>query len=208
VAVAIVVQECAARVPAIQAGGSFTRGLRQAGALGNICEGSIAAVPIQHTITPVGHQEISISVVVVVSYATALAPAGAGQSGFDGHVSERSVAIVLIEPIGGRVGSRPFRFKTRAVDEEDVEPAIVVEVEECHTAAGSLEEEPVPILSAKNGLRTQPGFPGDVHKLNAQPGAPRELIERKHRHRCAQGPHETAPRKWHNVACKRADWLH
>ena len=63
-------------------------------------------VVIEAILAVVGDVEIFPSVVVVVADANALAPAGRGQSGFGGDVGKRSVVIVAIQMIGGRVVRR------------------------------------------------------------------------------------------------------
>ena len=59
------------------------------------------------------------------------------QPDFSGYIGEGTVAIVLIEMIGWF----PIRWKAfgrGAVHHEDIEPAIMVKVKECDSAAGSL----------------------------------------------------------------------
>src|SRR5689334_5194220 len=59
-------------------------------------------------------------------------------------------------------------LEARAVDEEDVEPAIVVVVVERHAATGGLQQILVLVLAAENRLRVQAGFFCDVHEGDAQ----------------------------------------
>jgi hypothetical protein len=71
VAVAVVVDEGAAGVPA-----NLRAGLDQAGLLGDVGEGAVAVVAIERVLAVVGDEEIVVAVVVVVADAAGLAPAG------------------------------------------------------------------------------------------------------------------------------------
>ena len=94
VAVAIVIEEAAARAPAVLDAG-------HARLLGDVRECAVAVVAVEHVSPEVGDEEIVEPIVVVVADATRLTPSGAGQAGFAGHVREGAIAIVVEQITGG-----------------------------------------------------------------------------------------------------------
>ncbi len=73
------------------------------------------------------------------------------EAGFGGNVGECTVAIVLEEMIGGPLAGGEA-FEASAVDQENVEPAVVVVIVESDPAAGGFEEVFVLVLAAENGF--------------------------------------------------------
>ncbi len=102
-------------------------GMKQTCFLSHVGEGAIAVVAIEAILAVVGEEEILEAVVVVVSDANALRPSDVDQAGLDGDVSERAVAVVLVEAVGG-VGRSVL--EAPATQDEDVHPSVVVVVEE------------------------------------------------------------------------------
>ena len=124
---------------------------------GDVGEGAVAVVAVEGVLAVVGDEEVVPAVVVVVADADALPPAGAGEAGFDGDVGEGAVAVVFEEMAGRR--SWPFgeAFEAGAVDEEDVEPVVVVVVVEGDSAAGGFEEVFVLVLASVDGAGVEAG---------------------------------------------------
>src|SRR5437016_11061704 len=87
-AVAIVVDKCTAGVPALAV-------TAHARFLGHIGERAIAIVVIKNILAEIADEEIFEAVVVVVTNANALSPAGVGYAGLHGNVCECSVTIIL-----------------------------------------------------------------------------------------------------------------
>ena len=123
--VAVVIYKCTTGPPSLT-------GSCDAGFLRNLCEHP-AIVVVKPVLAVVRDVEIFPSVIVVVADAHALAPAGSGQPGFNGHVGERAVVIVAIQTIRRTLTSRKS-FEPRSVHQENIEPAIVVVIEyrDCH----------------------------------------------------------------------------
>ena len=109
--------------------------LQQARLRGHVGERAVAVVAIEHVLAVVGDEEIVEAVVVVVADGHRRGPARSRQPGLLGHVGEGAVAVVLVEAIGR---ARRRAFEARAAQHEDVEPAVVVVVEERHAAARPL----------------------------------------------------------------------
>ena len=161
-AVAIVIDESATCGPA----GSHAR---DSGLLADVGEGAVAVVVVEHVLAVVGDEQIVVAVVVVVADADALSPAGVLEPSLQGDVGEGAVAIVLEQVVEGLFARRKA-FEPPAVDQEDVEPAVVVVVVEGDAAAGGLEQIFVLVLAAEDRLGVESGFVGDVDEGDAEVG--------------------------------------
>src|SRR5262249_16475 len=131
VAVAIVVDKRAARIPALGASA-------YAGFLCDLRECAISIVLIENVLPKIHDEEALNPMIVITPDAHTLTPAGMDQAGFGGDVGEGAVAIVF-EKMRRRRWSCRKTFETPSVDEKNVEPVIVVVVIERHAAAGGLE---------------------------------------------------------------------
>jgi len=89
------------------------------------------------------------------------------QAGFGGDVGEGAVAIVFEEMIGGFLPGGET-FEAGAVDEKNVQPAVVVVIVERDAAAGGFEKIFIFVLAAENGFGVEAGFARDVEKGNAK----------------------------------------
>src|SRR3989441_5358441 len=90
-----------------------------------------------------------MAVVVVGAPTRALAPAVAPHPCLFRDVGEGPIAVVAIEAVRG-VGAAREAFQPRAVDEEDVQPAVVVVVKKGDAAAGRFEDEILCLLAPPN----------------------------------------------------------
>ena len=138
----------------------------QARLLGHIRKSAVAVVVPQDVVTPIAAEQVVPAVVVVVTHADASAPSGAGQAGLFRHVRERAVAIVLKKVLGGRLAVG-IGFLTRhaiAVGQVDVEPAILVVVEEGEPAALGFNNVLLVFNAAPNVGDVEAGFLGHIHE--------------------------------------------
>ena len=157
-AVAVGVEECAAGAPAC-----FRD---QPGTVGDVLECPVAAIAEQAVLAPERDVEIVEAVIVVVAGARALPPPGNRQAGARRHIFECPVAAIAIQVARGLLAARK-PFQRRAVDEKQIEPAVVVVVERGHAAAGRLEQEFVGGLTAVDGGRGEPRLPRHVREREA-----------------------------------------
>ena len=102
------------------------------------------------------------------------------QAGSLGDVGKRAVAIVL-EEMAVRLLPGGKALQAPAVDQKNIQPAIVVVVVERQPAAGGFEQILVLALAAVNGLHGQAGFLHHVDKADAQ----RSAFDRRLRTRSA-----------------------
>src|ERR1043166_1528524 len=198
-AVLVVIEEGTAGVPAFQPLRREACGLRDAGLLRDVRELAVAVVAIQDAIAPVRHKEVVITVVIVVADATTLTPAGARKTRGEGYVSECPVPIVLVKAAGWFVAFARLRLEARAVDQEDVQPSVVVVIEKRNPAARCLQEEPVLLLASEDRFGMQPRFARDVNELHAKRGSCQDFVKRKDRSRPAKRPYERAARAEHRL---------
>jgi len=89
---------------------------------------------IEDVASPVGDEQIGIAIVVVVTDATSLSPARAGQACLLRDVGESAVAIVVKQVAGG-VAIPLRRNKACSIHQKDIEPAIVVVIEQGEAAS-------------------------------------------------------------------------
>ena len=103
---------------------------RDAGFLGDVGEGAVVVVVVEAVLAEVADVDVGPAVVVVVADGHAEAPAVVGHAGFCGDVGEGAVVVVVEERGVRRRGFAGQRVEGGAVDEIDVEPAIVVVIEQ------------------------------------------------------------------------------
>src|SRR5229473_2115176 len=125
----VVVKETASRSPAWLI-------VPKAGTLGHVGKRSIAVVSIETVLPEVGTKNILESVVVVVADANAGRPAGCLQASLLRDVGERSVAIVLVQAIGG---TRLIARQAGTRQQENIHPTVVVVVDESTTTTGRFQ---------------------------------------------------------------------
>ncbi len=150
------------------------------GLVGHIGEGAIAIVAKERVLPVVADEEIVPAVVVVVADAASLSPSAARQAGFDGDIGEGAVAIIF-EEVADRLLPLGEAFQSRAIDQEDIEPVILVVVIESDAAAGGFEQVLVLVFAAVDGLGVEAGLAAHVGEAHAQwsAGDRRRLARRR-----------------------------
>src|SRR5262249_38801171 len=122
-AITVVIEEGAACAPTV-------RFVVDASLLRDVGEGAVAVVAEKNVVAPESAEEVVPVVVVVITDADTGLPAAATDAGFFGDVGERSVAIVFVKVRGGSLARGPILAEKRAVCGIDVEPAVIVVIEE------------------------------------------------------------------------------
>src|SRR5262249_50651862 len=108
-----------------------------------------------------------VAVVIKIPDAHSLSPACSREAGFRGHVRKGTVAVIVIEMVGGCLAGR-HPIKPRTVHQDDVFPSVVVVVDEACAATGSLKEVPVAMLIPVNGFAGQPSFSRYVNEADPE----------------------------------------
>ena len=134
--------------------------------LGHVGERAVAVVVIQRVAAVIRHVEIFEAVVVVVAHRDAhavLVLRHAGESRLLRDIDERAVRSLVVQPVPEcRVGlvrqlARGHRVvEPGAVRQEDVQPAVVVVVQQRHAAAHRLDQ----VLVRRRGVLVREGDPG------------------------------------------------
>ena len=111
-----------------------------AGFFGNVGEGAVVIIVVEAILAEVSDVDVGPTVVVVIGDGDAEAPTLVGDARFSGDIGEGAVVIV-VEESGARGGLGAFHGGNgRAVDEVDVEPAVVVVIEESDAGAGGVQD--------------------------------------------------------------------
>ena len=154
----VVVEESAAGPPA-------DIGAGQARILCDIGERAVTVVPVQDVLPPIRDEQVVVPAVVVVPDADGRCPAAPHQPGVLGHVGERAVAVVSVQAVGG--AGRDSIHET-PVQDEDVEPSVVVVIEERRSAADGLEDEARVIGGAVDRGLGEARFAGHVREAGSE----------------------------------------
>src|ERR1700733_8441598 len=133
--IAIVVDKRAAGIPP-----NLGSRLNQSSLLCYIRKRAVAVVAIERILAVIRDQEIIAAIVVVVAHAAGLAPASSVlQSRTDRHIGEGSIAIVLEETTVRFLALRKT-LQPPAIDQKEIDPAIVIVVVEGQATASSFKE--------------------------------------------------------------------
>jgi len=164
VTVAVIVDEGAAGAPC------FTRAC-DAGFLADVGEGSVAIVVIEDILAVIRDVQILEAIVVIVADTYALAPAGVREASFLSDIGEGAIVVVAVEMICGSFLPSEAAVERRAVDDEDIGPAIVVVVEDRDARAGGFENVFLRGDAAERGGHRKAGPFCDVREIRERLGS-------------------------------------
>jgi hypothetical protein len=122
---------------------------------------------IENVLPEVGNEQIVPTVVVIVADTASLTPAGVGNSGFESYIRERAIAIIAKKVRCWLLASGKT-LEAHSVDQEDVQPAIVVVIVESDTAAGGFEQIFVLMLATKDRLGVEARFSSNIQETDTQ----------------------------------------
>src|ERR1700720_1790368 len=129
-AVVVVIQERSAGRPL---GCSYT------GGLGNIDESTVAVVLKQMVLPEAGYEKIVKAIVVIVTHGASHAPTDIVETRLVCHISKGAITIIVIES-AARLAAGLHQIDCKRVNEEDIEIAVVVVIEQRHPAAHRLND--------------------------------------------------------------------
>ena len=89
---------------------------------------------------PVGHIQIGPAIVVVVAYGNSNSPTIVGYACLFRDIGKCAIVVVMKERGVRRGGFSAERVVGHAIDEVDVEPSIVVVIEQCDATAEGLDD--------------------------------------------------------------------
>ena len=114
---------------------------------------------------PAGDKEVVEAIVVVVADSDAACPDATPQPGFFGDVGKCAVAIVAVEPDNRFLGRG---LQAPAGKQHDIEPPVVVVIEECGAAPHGLEDIGFGIYASVNDRRTQSRPLGHIDEVSME----------------------------------------
>ncbi len=161
-AIAIVIHPGAAGAPALDAA-------LESGGRGDIGKGAVAVIAVEDVLAVIGDEEVFKTIVIVVTDANGGGPSSLYQTGIGRDIGERAVAPVLVEAIGRAFG-RPI--EARAVQHQNIHPAVVIVIEESATASRGFEDILLGFKIAVDDGMSQSGRLGDVGEagVKGEPG--------------------------------------
>ena len=155
VAVAVVIQESAARAPA----GARHRQFGLGGYVGKL---PVAQIAIENVVAVVGDQHVGPTVVVIVGHADALSPAFLRDARLARHFGEVAISVVVVQ-LRSDVGRTA---ECRAIHDEDIIAPIAIEVEDRHARAGGFQNVVFLLHAAESIRNIETGGLGDVHEMD------------------------------------------
>ena len=137
---------------------------RDTSLLSNIGEGAVVVVAVETVLAEVGDVEVGPAIVIEVADDRTKSPAIVGDTGLRSDVREGAVVIVVEERGMRRGGFAGLCLHRRSVDEVDVEPSVVVEIEQRDAGADAFKD--VGLLRRAHLMvpGSEPGFLCDVFK--------------------------------------------
>src|ERR1039458_4711009 len=174
VAIAVVIHEGAAGSP------SYSR-REQTRLFGDIGERAVSIIAVENVLAPGSGKDVVNAIVIIVCDGDAVRPTRARESGLRGDIGEGAIPVVLVQPVGG---PRRRAFQARAAEHEDIQPAVVIVIEEGDAAAHRFDDVQVAVDAAVNHRFAQARVRGHVRKARVK-GQPGRLAARHGLHAAA-----------------------
>src|SRR5579872_1394890 len=157
-AVAVIVHKAATCAP------SSVR-VQQPRGLGDIRKSAVAVVAIKAVLSEIGAENVLESVVVVISDANTVSPAGGMQSGLFSHVGKRSIAVVFVQAVRGFGRSA---IESGSAEQKNVDPAIIVVIDKGAAAAVRLKDIFLAVDAAVDGRLMQSSGLGNIYEMRIE----------------------------------------
>lgn len=105
-----------------------------------ISKGPISIVMEENVMTEETAKEVIQAIIVVVTYADTGLPSRNSEARFLCDIGKGSITIIFIEVGGWSLTRWPGRIKSTAIGQVDIQPAIVVEIEEGQSASFGFDD--------------------------------------------------------------------
>jgi len=112
----------------------------------------------ENIVTPVAAEKVVPAVIVIVADAYTCAPTGPSQAGLFRHITIRPVPVVFEKMLNRTFSRLVGFFQPNSVCQINVQPAIVVVIEEGQSASLSLDDVFLAVYPSPDILDAQPGF--------------------------------------------------
>ena len=111
-------------------------------------------VVVQAVLSVVADEDVGPAIVVVVANGHAESPAVVGDAGLFGNIGESAVVVVMEERCVGRRGFAVDGVEGGPVDKIDIEPAVVVVIDQTHAGTVGFDDEF--LLGRAHGVAPRP----------------------------------------------------
>src|SRR6185437_6719222 len=121
-------------------------------------------VVVKPVLAVVADKQVGPTVVVVIGNRASVAPAIVGHAGLRRDIGKRAIVVVMEERGVRRIFLAVQRIESRSVHKIDIEPAVVIVIDEAYAGAIRLDDE---VLFRRAHLVTpvgEPSLPRDVFK--------------------------------------------
>ena len=157
----------------------FGIGLVEPSLLGHVGERSVAVVVVERVVVDATHEDVLVSVVVVVANGDARVETGTCQAGLRGHIRKVALPVVLEEAVVVLRRGLLEAADVGPVGEEDVQGTVVVVVENRDAAGHGFRSVPLGRLAAiehkpDRHVREADGAPGVLRKHEQCAGGERQ----------------------------------
>ena len=144
VPVAIIVQKTAACAPRLFRAGDTSF-------FGDIREGPVAIIVVEDVVPPIADKQIVEAIVIIVTDATSLSPTRMGQTSLLSDIRKGPVTVVVKEVTRGLTIALT-QLEARTVYQKNVDPAIIVVIEEGYAATHLFQQKLLVRGAARNIL--------------------------------------------------------
>src|SRR5215813_1413159 len=105
----------------------------------DVGEAPLASIAIERVLSPICHEQIVKAVIIEIAHTSALTPTIPRQIGLFGNVGESPVLVVAVK-MADRLLAILKTFERGPVDEKNIQPAVVIVVNQGDAAAGGLDD--------------------------------------------------------------------
>ncbi len=129
---------------------------------------AVSVVVEKNVVSPETTKQVVPSIVVVIADADSRLPTRAAQARLLRDIGKRAIAVVLVEMRSRRLPGRPMGIEPIPIRKVDVQPAVVVVVEESQSAALGLNDGAFVIDASPHVGDGQPGLLSHIHILDRE----------------------------------------
>src|SRR5438552_3913464 len=139
---------------------------RDAGFFRDVGKRSVVIVVVEAILSVVRNVNVGPTIVVVIADSDAEAPAFVRHASLVGYVRKRSIGIIVKEHRSWRRLFSKQGGDGRAIQNVNVEPAVVVVVEQCHAGTGRLDDHALIGIAGAVTKFSEPGLLSNVDEYD------------------------------------------
>ncbi len=128
----------------------------------NIRKRTVSVVSVEHILTVIRDEDVFETIVVIVTNSYPARPTRAQQAGLLRDIGKCAVSIVFVQAVAGFWNDLVHAL---TAEHENIQPAIVVIIEEGNTAAHSLNDVVLMLEAAVDDGRRKPSLCGNIGEV-------------------------------------------